>query len=112
MLAGNSDFVVRIRLPPSECCAPSLRLRISAPLPRPLWPSAWSRGFTSNYDDALAAISELPYAKWRDYDFTDTVRFYSLRLKEIGLISSTPDTIIAEGTEWRFLNELKRELKT
>jgi NitT/TauT family transport system substrate-binding protein len=50
--------------------------------------------------------------KWRDYDSTDTVRFYALRLKETGLISSTPDTIIAEGTDWRFLDELKRELKT
>jgi NitT/TauT family transport system substrate-binding protein len=42
----------------------------------------------------------------------DTVRFYALRLQEVGLIKSTPKKIIAEGTDWRFLNELKRELKT
>jgi NitT/TauT family transport system substrate-binding protein len=29
-----------------------------------------------------------------------------------GMIKSTPQAIIAEGTDWRFLNELKRELKT
>ena len=39
------------------------------------------------------------------------VRFYSLRLREAGLIKGTPQKIIAEGTDWRFLNELKKELK-
>jgi transposase len=34
-----------------------------------------------------------------------------LRLNEVGMIKSTPNQIIAEGTDWRFLNELKRELK-
>jgi NitT/TauT family transport system substrate-binding protein len=41
----------------------------------------------------------------------DTVRFYALRLQEVGMIKSTPQTIIARGTDWRFLTELKRELK-
>jgi len=27
------------------------------------------------------------------------------------MIKSTPSKIIAQGTDWRFLNELKRELK-
>jgi len=27
------------------------------------------------------------------------------------MIKSDPNTIIAKGTNWRFLNELKRELK-
>ena len=39
------------------------------------------------------------------------MRFYALRLHEVGMIKSSPNTIIAEGTDWRFLNELKRELK-
>jgi NitT/TauT family transport system substrate-binding protein len=39
------------------------------------------------------------------------VRFYALRLREAGMIRSTPKKIIATGTDWRFLNELKRELK-
>jgi len=36
---------------------------------------------------------------------------YALRLHEAGLILSTPQKIIADGTDWRFLSELKRELK-
>jgi len=39
------------------------------------------------------------------------VRFYALRQYELGTIKKTPQRVIAEGTDWRFLNELKRELK-
>jgi NitT/TauT family transport system substrate-binding protein len=67
--------------------------------------------FTPRYDHALQTMRELPYDKWREYDAEDTVRFYSLRLREAGFIKSSPQKIIAEGTDWRFLDELKRELK-
>ena len=56
-------------------------------------------------------MREIPYAKWREYDPEDTVRFYALRLNEVGMIKSSPQKIIAQGTDWRFLKELKRELK-
>jgi NitT/TauT family transport system substrate-binding protein len=69
------------------------------------------KGLTPRYDYALQAIRELPYNKWREYDPEDTVRFYALRLHEAGLIKSTPQKLIAQGTDWRFLNELKKELK-
>ena len=39
------------------------------------------------------------------------MRFNSLRLYEVGMIKSSPKKIIAEGTDWRFLHEVKRELK-
>jgi hypothetical protein len=32
-------------------------------------------------------------------------------LREAGMIKSTPQRLIAQGTDWRFLNELKKELK-
>jgi NitT/TauT family transport system substrate-binding protein len=69
-------------------------------------------GFTPRYDHVLRARKELPYDKWREYDAEDTVRFYALRLHEASMIKSSPQKIIADGTDWRFLNELKRELKT
>jgi NitT/TauT family transport system substrate-binding protein len=68
-------------------------------------------GFTDNYDYALQTLREVWYDKWRDYDAEDSVRFYALRLREAGMIKSAPGKIIADGTDWRFLNELKRELK-
>jgi NitT/TauT family transport system substrate-binding protein len=68
-------------------------------------------GFTPRYDYALQTLKDNPYDKWREYDAEDTVRFYALRLREAGFIKSTPQKIISENTDWRFLNELKRELK-
>ncbi len=69
------------------------------------------RGYAEKYDYALQAIKELPYARWREYDAVDTVRFYALRLNEVGFIKSSPQKILAQGTNWRFLNELKKELR-
>ena len=68
-------------------------------------------GFTPRYDYALQTLKEIPYKKWREYDAEDTIRFYSLRLREAGMIKSAPNKIISQGTDWRFFNELKREMK-
>ncbi len=69
------------------------------------------KGFTQQYDYALQTMQETPYNHWREYDPEDTIRFYALRLHEVGMIKSSPQKIIAEGADWRFLNELKKELK-
>ena len=68
-------------------------------------------GFTPRYDYALQTLNEVPYDRWREFDPEDTMRFYALRLHEVGMIQSTPSQLLAEGTDWRFLDELKRELK-
>ena len=70
------------------------------------------RKFTANYDYALQALGEVPYKRWRDYDAEDTVRFYALRLHEAGAITTSPQEIIAKATDWRFVEELKREMKS
>ena len=56
-------------------------------------------------------MTELPYDRWREYDAEDSLRFYALRLHEAGMTKTSPQKIIADGTDWRYLNELKRELK-
>jgi NitT/TauT family transport system substrate-binding protein len=69
------------------------------------------RGFTPRYDYALQTMKDVVYNKWRELDPEDTLRFYALRLHEAGMIKSNPKKIIASGTDWRFVNELKKELK-
>jgi NitT/TauT family transport system substrate-binding protein len=69
------------------------------------------QGYATRSDYVLQMLNELPYAVWRNYDPEDTIRFYGLRMHELGMIKSPPQKIIAEHTDWRFLNELKRELK-
>jgi NitT/TauT family transport system substrate-binding protein len=69
------------------------------------------REVSKNYEYTLQAMKDLPYNRWRELDPTDAVRFWSLRLHEAGLIKNGPNKIVAQGTDWRFFNELKRELK-
>jgi NitT/TauT family transport system substrate-binding protein len=69
------------------------------------------RKYMSRYDLALQVLKELPYNRWRDYNPEDTIRFYALRLHEAGMIRSSPHKLIAQAADWRFFNELKKELK-
>ena len=68
-------------------------------------------GTASDYEFILQGLRETPYGTWRKFDTEDSVRYYALRLQEAGFIKSNPKKVIAEGTDWRFLNELKKELK-
>jgi NitT/TauT family transport system substrate-binding protein len=70
------------------------------------------QGYAKRYDYALEALGEVRYDVWRDYDPEDTLRFYALRLYEAGFITTSPNKLIAEHTDWRFLDDVKRELKT
>ena len=70
------------------------------------------RGYSDNFDYTCDILKEIPFNNiWRDFDPLDSVRFYALRLKQAGLIKSTPEEIIKRGTDFRYLSELKRELK-
>ena len=112
LVAGNADFirenpvatkrVLRAILKAADFCAAE---------PERAAQRLVNGGFTPRYDYALQTLSDLPYDRWREYDAEDTLRFYALRLHEAGMITSSPNQIIAAGTDWRFLNELKRELK-
>jgi NitT/TauT family transport system substrate-binding protein len=68
-------------------------------------------GYAERYDYALETIQEIPYDLWHEYDAEDTMRFYALRLHETGMLNSSPNALLTEGTDWRFVDELKRELK-
>ncbi len=63
----------------------------------------------SEYESVLQALKDIPYGKWREYNPEDTIRFYSLRMRDIGMIESNPQQIIDQHTDWRFLNQLKKE---
>jgi NitT/TauT family transport system substrate-binding protein len=68
-------------------------------------------GFAERYDYALETIESIPYDLWHEYDSEDTLRFFGLRLHEAGMLKHSPNDLIAAGTDWRFVNELKREMK-
>jgi NitT/TauT family transport system substrate-binding protein len=112
MLGGNRDFVarnpaatkrvVRAFLKATEICVtdPERAARFMV-----------DKGYVQDYGYAIGLVKELPYKRWREANPEDTLRFHALRLHEVGMIKSNPQKLIAQGTDWRFLNELKRELK-
>jgi NitT/TauT family transport system substrate-binding protein len=112
MLAAHRDYVrthpvatkraLRAIIKATDLCA-SMPMRVAQQIV--------DDGFTARYDYALQMLKEIPYRKWREFEPEDTVRFYSLRLREAGVIKSSPNKIIADGTDWRLFNELRRELK-
>jgi NitT/TauT family transport system substrate-binding protein len=67
--------------------------------------------YEPRFQIGLNVMERLPYDRWREADPEDTLRFHTLRLHEVGMVKSTPQKLIAQGTDWRFLNELKQELK-
>jgi NitT/TauT family transport system substrate-binding protein len=85
--------------------------RICASAPDRAARSIVSRGFTSSYDYALQTMSDVPFGRWSEYDPADTMRFYALRLHEAKMIKSSPQKILSQGVDWRFLSEVKKELK-
>jgi len=58
----------------------------------------------------IQALRDTPYDRWREYNPEDTVRFYALRLREIGMIKSSPEEFMANNTDWTFIASLKNEL--
>ena len=113
MLVGNREYVRKHPVATKRVLRAILKAAdLCATEPARIARQIVDGGFTARYDYALQALNELPYDKWRDYDPEDTIRFYALRLHDGGFIKSTPQKIIADGTDWRFLNELKHELKT
>ena len=113
MLMGRTEFVQKYPIATKRVLRAILKATdLCANEPERMARLMVEQGFTPRYDYALRSLQELPYGVWRDYDPEDTVRFYSLRLNEAGFIKSQPTRIIAEHTNWRFLNDLKRELKT
>jgi NitT/TauT family transport system substrate-binding protein len=112
MLSGSREYVGKYPVATKRVLRAILKATdLCASEPRRGAQSVVDHRATERYDYALQTLSEVPYDRWRDYDAEDTIRFYALRLQEAGLIKSSPQKIITENTEWRFLDELKRELK-
>ncbi|HSE85351.1 MAG TPA: ABC transporter substrate-binding protein [Candidatus Binatia bacterium] len=112
MIVGNRDFVRKNPTATKRAMRAILKAaNICAVEPERSARALVEKWYATNYAYAVQVMKDLPYGKWREYDPEDTVRFYSLRLYESGLIKSNPQRIMAQGTDWSFLKELKKELK-
>ena len=111
LLAGNRDFVRKNPVATKRVVRALLRATdLCVSEPALVAQRMVDGGFTPRLDDAAQTLVDVPYNRWRDYDPEDTIRFYALRLREAGMLKSSPAKIIADGADWRFLNEVRREL--
>ena len=112
MMTGRKDFVQRNPVATKRALRAIMKATdICALNPERAAKLMVDKGFAENYEHALQAMQQIPYNVWRDYDPEDTLRFYALRLHDAGLVKSSPEEIIKQGTDWHFLNELKVEMK-
>jgi len=113
LVSGSADYVSRYPVATKRVLRAILKAADLC-VSQPEWVARQmvDRGFVPQYDYALQTLKEIRYDRWRDYDLEDSMRFYALRMQETGMIKSGPQRIITDGTDFHFLNELKRELKT
>jgi NitT/TauT family transport system substrate-binding protein len=112
MVVGNRDFVRRNPVATKRALRALLKATdLCATEPARSAQFLVDRGYTDNREYALQTLTDVPYGRWREYNPEDSVRFFALRLHEVGMVKSTPQKLIGQGTDWRFLNGVKRELK-
>ena len=113
MVTGNREFVRKHPIAAKRATRAILKARAACAVePQRAAQVLVDRGYPTTYDLALQTLKEIPFGKWRELDPENTLRFFALRLREAGMIKSSPQKIIAQGADWRILNELKKELKS
>ena len=111
---GLTDFRpgTAVAEPPPETPPISIVYGPGAPIPCYHLRYVATEPLRIDYPRDLQAFREVPYAQWREYDPEDTLPFYTLRMHKPGFIETSPEVLVARASNWRFLNELKPELKT
>jgi NitT/TauT family transport system substrate-binding protein len=113
LLVGQTDFVRQYPVATKRAMRAILKATdLCATEPERAARQLVEGGFAQHYDIALQTLNDVPYNVWRELDPEDSLRFYALWLHEFGELDATPNKIIVDGTDWRFLEQLKRELKT
>lgn len=111
MLAGSRNFVRRNPIATKRVVRAMLRATdLCVSEPTLVAQRMVDRGFAPRLDYAIQTLADVPYNRWREDDPEDTIRFYALRLREAGMIKSSPAKLITDGADWRFLNAIRREL--
>jgi NitT/TauT family transport system substrate-binding protein len=112
LVAGSRDFVTQYPIATKRALRALLKATdLCARNPERAAAIVVKKGFEQRQDIVLGLLEEVPYGRWRETNPEDALRFHALRLHEVGMIKTNPNKLIAQGTDWRLLEELKRELK-
>jgi len=112
MALGNRNFVARNPVATKRALRALLKAAdLCATEPERTARTLVDRGFYKDYVMSVQALRETSYKRWREFDSADTLRFYALRMHEAGMLKSAPQKLLGQGTDWRFIEQLRRELK-
>ena len=111
MVGANREYVQRFPIATKHVLR-SILMAADICTSRPAQAAGYLRdhGYEPRYEIGLEALKSMNF-DYRTNNPEDTLRFLALRLRDVGMIKSAPQKLIAQGTDWRFLNELKQELK-
>lgn len=113
MAIANRDFVAKYPVATKRALRALLKAAdLCAAEPERTARTLVERGFYKDYEHSVQALRDVPYKRWREYDSADSLRFYALRLHEAGFVKSNPQKLLAQGTNWRFIDQLRKEMKT
>jgi NitT/TauT family transport system substrate-binding protein len=113
LAAGNREFVRKNPVASKRALRALLKaVDLCASQPEAAARRMVDKGVSPNYDYVLQSVKDVGYRRWREYSAEDTMRFWALRLREVGIIKSDPKKLLAQGTNWRFVEDLKKELKS
>ena len=114
MVSGRSDFINKNPIATRR----ALRAILKATDMVSRDPGLATRALIANkviketeYEHTLPELKHIPYGRWREYNPEDTVRFYALRMRDIGMIKSNPQQFIDQHTDWTFIKELKNDFR-
>ena len=112
MIAAHRDFIDKNPIATKRALRAMLKAAdICAQHPEQAARLLVEKGYEPRYEMALAVLKSLSYNRWHTDNPADTLQFHALRLRDAGMIKSTPQKIVERGSDFRFLNELKKELK-
>jgi NitT/TauT family transport system substrate-binding protein len=112
MLAANREFTRRYPITTKRALRAILKAAdLCASEPQRVARFLSDKLYEPRYPLGLELVQSLPYTRWREANPEDTIRFHALRLHEVGMVKSSPNKLIEQSMDLRFLNELKRELK-
>jgi NitT/TauT family transport system substrate-binding protein len=112
MVIGNRNFVRRNPVATKRALRALLKATdICATQPARSAALLFEKNYVKSREAALQTLSDVQYRKWREYNPEDSVRFFALRLREAGMVKSTPQSLITQGTDWRFFDALRKELR-
>jgi NitT/TauT family transport system substrate-binding protein len=111
MICGHSEFIkknpiatkraLRAILKANDVVARNPELALRTLVEKKIWKKPQTKSI-------LQSLKDIPYGKWRAYNPEETIRFFALRLRDVGMIKSGPEEFIERHTDWSFLRGLKK----